>query len=351
MNEMPDQGVVGQQNQLVSSASEAGIPISGAERRTAPRLAVDETVAIHPVAGAAKLAGKITDLSLGGCRLEVDTRYLTGAMLRVELQFEVNGVLFRLLGVTAGRRTPRSIGIRFVDLSERRKADLVEVIEEIQASVTRAKRKDAEKAPSVSGDISLVRNTVDNASAAISDRSLPRPGVAAPANAPSPGATQGNATRASATPSSSTSQTARAAPENAIAPAPTDRRAHRRHAVDTSAKLHLVKTGICMTGTIQDLSMAGCRLRTEEPFNVGIYVRVETEFYLRGLPFRLGGVSQAIMNKNTIGVRFLDMSDRKRDQLAELIDEISEHLAAVKSTEEPDVESTMQPPAESPSQS
>jgi hypothetical protein len=38
----------------------------------------------------------------------------------------------------------------------------------------------------------------------------------------------------------------------------------------------------------------------------------------------VGGVSQAILDKNTIGVRFVDMSERRREQLAELIAEIDE---------------------------
>jgi c-di-GMP-binding flagellar brake protein YcgR len=79
-----------------------------------------------------------------------------------------------------------------------------------------------------------------------------------------------------------------------------------------------------MPGRILNLSLGGCRIRTEERFNVGIYVRVEAEFYLHGLPFRVGGVSQAILDKNTIGVRFLDMSGRRREQLEELIAEIAE---------------------------
>jgi c-di-GMP-binding flagellar brake protein YcgR len=37
-------------------------------------------------------------------------------------------------------------------------------------------------------------------------------------------------------------------------------------------------------------------------------------------------VSQSIINKQTVGVRFLDMSDRKREQLAELIEEIQAAL-------------------------
>jgi hypothetical protein len=105
---------------------------------------------------------------------------------------------------------------------------------------------------------------------------------------------------------------------------PAERRSQSRHAVDTRAKLLLIKTAISMPGRILNLSMGGCRIRTDERFNVGIYVRVEAEFYLHGLPFRVGGVSQAILDKNTIGVRFVDMSERRREQLAELIAEIDE---------------------------
>jgi hypothetical protein len=55
---------------------------------------------------------------------------------------------------------------------------------------------------------------------------------------------------------------------------------------------------------------------------VGIYTRVETEFLLKGLPFRLGGVVQAIHDRYTVGVRFLDLSERKREQVGDLIEEI-----------------------------
>jgi hypothetical protein len=59
---------------------------------------------------------------------------------------------------------------------------------------------------------------------------------------------------------------------------------------------------------------------------VGIYTRVETEFLLEGLPFRLGGVIQAIHDRNRrlIGIRFLDVSARKREQLEQLIQEIEQ---------------------------
>jgi len=341
---MPDRARVGQQNEPVSKgAVDAGIPPSGVERRTAPRFSLEETATIHPLAGAAKLEGKITDLSVGGCRFEVDTRYLTGAMLRVELQFQVRGVVFRLLGVTAGRRTANSIGICFVDIPERRKADLVEIIGEIAAAEARnTKAKDDVEQPTVSAEPALpagkspAANSMEQSKAISQKTRLAKPETKA--HTPQPSADWNvraslgvlvpvpkHETKKSET--ARTQATGISEADKGSAPVKTDRRAHRRHPVDTRAKLHLVKTGICMAGCIQDLSLAGCRLRTEELFNVGIYVRVEAEFYLHGLPFRLGGVSQAIINKNTIGVRFLDMSERKRNQLAELIAEIGAQLA------------------------
>ncbi len=73
---------------------------------------------------------------------------------------------------------------------------------------------------------------------------------------------------------------------------------------------------------ILDLSLTGCRLQTAEPFPVGIYTRVEAQFRLAGITFRLGGVTQAIHGRRQVGIRFLDMSDRKRLQVKELIEEI-----------------------------
>jgi hypothetical protein len=72
--------------------------------------------------------------------------------------------------------------------------------------------------------------------------------------------------------------------------------------------------------------VGGCRIRTDERFPVGIYTRVETEFRLEGLPFRLGGVIQAVHDRDRrlVGIRFLDMSIRKREQLEQLIEEIEE---------------------------
>ena len=109
---------------------------------------------------------------------------------------------------------------------------------------------------------------------------------------------------------------------DASLPAKRDRRAQSRHAVDTKASILLIKIGSTLSGRIVDLSVGGCRVCCDERFPVGIYTRVETEFHLEGLPFRLGGVIQAIHDRRTVGIRFLDMSGRKREQIEHLIEEI-----------------------------
>jgi hypothetical protein len=112
----------------------------------------------------------------------------------------------------------------------------------------------------------------------------------------------------------------------AATPGKRERRAQSRHEVDTSAVILLINAGSRLPGRIHDLSLSGCRIRTDERFPVGIYTRVETEFRLEGLTFRLGGVIQAVHDRErrNVGIRFLDMSDRKQEQVEQLIEEIKE---------------------------
>jgi c-di-GMP-binding flagellar brake protein YcgR len=259
----------------------------GLRRRAYPRYAVDCAAVVSRLTGAAQISAKMVDLSLGGCRVITEQRFVTGFQTRVEVQFQLRGTAFRFVGVTVGNRGAKGFSVRFLDMPTRRRDELAEVLAEVAA-----------------------------AKAAVADCPIPEP----IAVVPDASVTAGDAV--------SVIDGMATVPDILMIPACTsalqDRRSHRRHAVDTSAKLLLLNSGICMAGRILNLSQGGCRLRTEERFTVGIYVRVETEFYLHGLPFRLAGVSQAIADKNTIGVRFLDMSERKRAQLTELIAEIDE---------------------------
>jgi hypothetical protein len=115
-------------------------------------------------------------------------------------------------------------------------------------------------------------------------------------------------------------------PETISAPHPSnrERRQQARHSVDTSATIYFIDVAARAKGRILDVSMGGCRIRTDERFPVGIYRRVETEFRIDGLPFRLGGVVQSLHDKFTVGIRFLNLSERKSEQLGQLMEEIDE---------------------------
>ena len=291
----------------------------GLERRAYPRHAVDCAVVVAPINGAALISGMMVDLSLGGCRMIAEHRYNPGILVRVELQFQLQGIVFRIVGVTVGSRGAKSFSIRFLDMPTRRRDELAEVLAEVAALPAAKAASEIAVAPTVETGAALRSNPEPNL------KLIPArvPEVAPFSNksgSSESGRVAGDETPTVDGPVSSL--------DVAIAPtapaSPMDRRSHRRHAVDTSAKLLLLNTGICMPGRILNLSQGGCRLETEERFTVGIYVRVETEFYLHGLPFRLAGVSQAVLDKNAVGVRFLDMSERKRSQLTELIAEIDE---------------------------
>lgn len=102
----------------------------------------------------------------------------------------------------------------------------------------------------------------------------------------------------------------------------TARRSEQRLGVDTSVVLHLINLAADVHGRIVDISLGGCHIRADRRFPVGIFRRVEIEFRIEGLPFRLGGVTQALYDPFSVGIRFLDLSERKRAQLLQLIDEI-----------------------------
>jgi len=103
-----------------------------------------------------------------------------------------------------------------------------------------------------------------------------------------------------------------------------ERRGFARYMVDSAATVFLVDLRIRIPGRIVDVSLGGCRIKSPERFPVGIYRRVEVEFTLDGLPFRLAGVVQALHDAHTIGIRLLDLSERKREQLTGLMEELEE---------------------------
>ena len=269
-------------------------------RRSAPRYGVDEDARLLLVEHGSNVSCRIVDISLSGCRLRTKERFTAGSMVSVEVAFKVRGLAFRFSGTTQWTDGRNLVGIRFAGVSARRRADLVEALSEVEA-------ENAAKAAQQAAEMQVAAPQVSTQKAAAVQ-------VAQQAEEQKPLQTQVQA--------SAPAIAAQAASPAPAKPAPRERRLQAREEVDTTAVIFLINVASRLQGRILDLSLGGCRIRADERFPVGIYTRVETEFRLEGLPFRLGGVVQAIHDRHTVGIRFLDMSSRKREQVAQLIDEI-----------------------------
>jgi hypothetical protein len=283
-----------------------GHSANGPERRTHPRHPVDEDATLLILSQGSPLPCHLLELSLEGCRLRTKAPFLAGIEIRVEVAFRINGIALRFSGVTAWTLDKHVVGVHFVGLTSRRRDELADVLGELAADLASAAKKRA------AGEVSdppqakvpaTGKPTPEPVLTSVAQPATRQPAIPAPQSSPRP-----------------------TVPPHAPSPAKRDRRTQSRHAVDTSAVILLIKIGSQIPGRIQDLSLGGCRIHTNEPFPVGIYTRVETEFHLEGLPFRLGGVIQAVHDKGRqlVGIRFLDMSERKREQVEQLIQEIDE---------------------------
>ncbi len=276
------------------------------EHRDHSRYPVDEE-AVVVFAGNNKLqAARIVDLSQEGCRVRSKERLAFRSGWPVEVSFKVSGVVFEFSGVLQWADSGSLLGVHFVNVNPRRVVELANVI---------CKMEGGEK-PRTETESRVV---VDQSGA---ERTEQR-GKIESSGHDGDGA-GGTANEHPMAQPADTKAVAGAEPPAAQAAVPRYHRGSARHDVDTSASILLVNVGSMLRGRILDLSLGGCRIRTDDRFPVGIYTRVETEFRLEGLPFRLGGVIQAIHDRNTVGIRFLDLSERKRQQVLDLIGEIEE---------------------------
>jgi c-di-GMP-binding flagellar brake protein YcgR len=119
------------------------IEIGGIECRTAPRHSIHEDATLTVVGQSGQIPCEVIDLSLGGCRLRAKEQCTAAPGAPVEVSFKVRGLPMLLPGVVrwaSGSDENELVGVRFDDMSSRRKEALAEVIEEIEAML--AARKD-----------------------------------------------------------------------------------------------------------------------------------------------------------------------------------------------------------------
>ena len=303
------------------------------------RFPVDEDATLFLIDLALPQQCKIVNLSLEGCRLRSLTPFRASIHSRVEIVFKVNGIVFRLSGTVQWANEHEGIGIHFVYPTPRRRAELAELLGEVEEAVAAKAAREAaeklaaeEKAASEQAAQELAAQeqaTQQKASDQSKEKVEPRTTAPAGAQTARPRGIMAVLERLRLVPRPPELRPpAQEAAQPASERPPNEQRKQTRHEVDTSAAILLINVGSQLVGRILDLSQGGCRIRTEERFPVGIYTRVEVEFRFGGLPFRLGGVVQAIHDRRLVGIRFLDLSDRKKEQVKELIDEIERMRAA-----------------------
>lgn len=319
-------------------------PTVAAERRLSTRIPVNEKATLLLGHLASVMPCTLLDLSLDGCRLRTESaiRIERGT---VELIFRIGGTGFRLGGELQWTARSQEFGVCFAEMSARREAELVEVLGELTAKLA---EKQAEQVR-LDTAANVAREAVERLSAELAAKSAREAELRAAFNAAAGEAREikdrleaakkglSAAEKAAAVNATSMGEAIDAAvvidapavaakPSKETAPAAggRERRQQRRHSVDSTATVFLVDVRSNVRGRILDVSLSGCRIRSEERFPVGIYRRVEVEFILDGLPFRLPGVVQSIHDRCTVGIRFVDLSDRKREQLTLLMEELEE---------------------------
>ena len=286
------------------------------ERRSQPRFAVDEDATLVMVNAGATISGRMFEISRDGCRVRTAGRHPIAAPALIEIIFKVNGIAFRLGGVIEWIEHEKVAGIRFGAMALRRRETLEELLAEMGAE-EQARAAAQALAEGTGGMPKEAAGPAASASGCVEP--VPRKSLTGPS-----AAERRSIEPAAPAPTINESRPA-AQPAPRVRPASKrERRQEVRHTVDTRAMVFLIDVRAQISGRILDVSMSGCRIRTDERFPVGIYRRVETEFKVDGLPFRLGGVVQGLHDRFTVGIRFLDMSPRKRDQLGQLMEEIAE---------------------------
>src|ERR1039458_3637928 len=269
------------------------------ERRDMPRCVVDEEAVLLLVGQGGWVKCRIVELSLAGCRISTRERLPLGSGHRVEAVFKLRGVAFRFIGVAEWTDGQNLVGIRFVDMPIRRRDELAEVLCEVVAEKAVGEEELAaaegavadqavaepaigERAVAVRADEERIAAELKAAAERAAEKAAREQAEWQPETKAVAGPRHGNETFAAEEESGPEPRQDAVAPvgqppAQSDRPIKRERRLQSRHEVDTSAAILLINVGSLLQGRIVDLSLSGCRIRTEERFPLGIYTRVETE--------------------------------------------------------------------------
>jgi hypothetical protein len=102
-----------------------------------------------------------------------------------------------------------------------------------------------------------------------------------------------------------------------------ERRRNQRFPCCGYAEVHLPVDTTSYCAKILDLSLEGCQVQLTKPVNLQEDI-LDLVFTVNGLPFFVRGHVQYIRHETRIGIQFMLLSSRARQQLIDLLNELQE---------------------------
>lgn len=242
---------------------------------------------------------EMLDISLSGCRLRTLRPFTEGALESVRVVLSIHEMVLSIWGITQWTHWDRLVGIRFIHPTGRTRNQLA----------------------------GLLTCLLDKSAADVVKRAV----AAASAEAGSPIIALEHPPAAEPEPqveNSPEEEEFQAPP----LPLPARKRPELRSEYkvlslevgDSPAVLHLVAEGVSLAGNVLDVSKDGCLLRLARPLTVRMNAHAEVDFHLRGLAFRLPGMTKQMHGERLVEIRFTEMSRRKQEDLSLVILELIE---------------------------
>ena len=111
---------------------------------------------------------------------------------------------------------------------------------------------------------------------------------------------------------------------------PDDRRKHRRLNCRGLAELRFLELGTSVTGTLLDLSVAGCCIECEGDLPADENPVVEVHLCVNGIRLRVAGVMRNIRRRRRrAGIEFVGVTARKAEQIRQLVWEHVQRCARI----------------------
>ena len=269
---------------------------SGRDRRVDDRFDLERApgTLIHK---GASIPCQMLDISLSGCRLRSLRRFTAGSLESVRVVLTIQEMVLSIWGITQWTSWDDKIGIRFIYPTARARNQVAglltclldkSAVEVVKRAVAVAQQQEASPILALEHPLPVE-----------SEAEVGEPAVEEEF-------------------------------QQVAAPPPPPKRVELRseHKVlsleegDSPAVVHLVADGAVLRGNVLDVSQDGCLVRLAKEFQVRLDAQAEVDFHLRGLPFRLPGITREMHGDRLVEIRFTEMSRRKREDLSQVIMEL-----------------------------